>query len=168
MDLPIGRDLYRRTRMAAYERKPGTSLRGHLLGGNAREARTDWRALAQVDGTTFVEVQLHTGRTHQIRVHFSAIKHPVVGDVLYGAAPQLCPEPKSPRGKSWERDRSLLPPLGRNFLHAAWLGFSQPRTGDWMEVRAPLPPELRAFLHSLVSAANEDSKRIDAVLAPYL
>src|SRR2546430_12790516 len=46
--------------------------------------RSDWRALANIANTTLVEVQLHTGRTHQIRVHFSALKHPVVGDTLYG------------------------------------------------------------------------------------
>jgi len=53
---------------------------------NPRAARTDWRSLAAIANTTLVEVQLHTGRTHQIRVHFSALKHPVVGDTLYGAA----------------------------------------------------------------------------------
>jgi hypothetical protein len=61
-----------------------------------------------------------------------------------------------------------MPPLKRNFLHAARLGFTQPRTGAWIEVRAPLPPELRHFVEKLSEAAADDSKRIDAALAPYL
>jgi len=103
-----------------------------------------------------VEVQLHTGRTHQIRVHFSALKHPVVGDTLYGAAGEL------------RVGKLDLPKLGRNFLHAAKLGFAQPRTGAWIEVRAALPPELRNYLKKLCDAAGESQSRIDAALAGYL
>ena len=90
IEFAIGRDLHRRTRMAAFKQKPGSALQETLRLSGAREARTDWQTLAEVDGTTLVEVQLHTGRTHQIRVHFSAIGHAVVGDTLYGAAPQIC------------------------------------------------------------------------------
>ena len=61
-----------------------------------------------------------------------------------------------------------MPPLGRNFLHAARLGFSQPRTGEWLEVRAPLPAELCEFIKTLAEASGENAKRIDAALAPYL
>jgi 23S rRNA pseudouridine1911/1915/1917 synthase len=173
IELAIGRDLHRRTRMAVYREKPGSMLRsslrrGRVLAGNAREARTDWRTLAEVDGTTLVEVQLHTGRTHQIRVHFSAIKHPVVGDALYGAALQFHVAARAVSGTSRADEKRTMPPLGRNFLHAARLGFSQPRSGDWIEVRAPLPRELLEFVKELADAAGEDSKRIDAALAPYL
>jgi 23S rRNA pseudouridine1911/1915/1917 synthase len=178
IELPIGRDLHRRTRMAVYREPGGTALRKNALGstshrasrlsGNVREARTDWRPLAEVDGTTLVEVQLHTGRTHQIRVHFSAIGHPVVGDRLYGASSQIRVNAGTDRHASKDHEGVNMPPLGRNFLHAARLGFSQPRTGTWIEVRAPLPVELREFLKTLSEAAGEDSKRIDAVLAPYL
>jgi 23S rRNA pseudouridine1911/1915/1917 synthase len=174
----IGRDLHRRTRMAVYREKPARTLRASALGdkalrdnglaGHAREARTDWRTLAEVDGTTLVEVQLHTGRTHQIRVHFSSIAHPVVGDTLYGAALQIRLGAGTGRGASNERERVTMPALGRNFLHAARLGFSQPRTGAWIEVRAPLPEALHEFVGKLAAATGEDSKRIDAVLAPYL
>jgi 23S rRNA pseudouridine1911/1915/1917 synthase len=165
IELAIGRDLHRRTRMAVYREKPGSMLRsslrrGRVLAGNAREARTDWRTLA--------EVQLHTGRTHQIRVHFSAIKHPVVGDALYGAALQFHVAARAVSGTSRADEKRTMPPLGRNFLHAARLGFSQPRSGDWIEVRAPLPRELLEFVKELADAAGEDSKRIDAALAPYL
>ena len=109
---------------------PKKSWRGAAI-ANPRQARTDWRVLAHIDSTTLVEVQLHTGRTHQIRVHFSALKHPVVGDTLYEAAASL------------RIGKIALPKLERNFLHAARLGFAQPRTGVWLEVRAPLPGELR-------------------------
>ncbi len=151
IELAIGRDPIHRTRMAV-ARKSG---RGAAI-TNLREARTDWRVLAALDSTTLVEVQLHTGRTHQIRVHFSALKHPVVGDTLYGAAANLRVE------------KTTLPSLGRNFLHAARLGFPQPRTGAWMEIRAPLPADLREYLEKLARAAGESGVRIDAALAGYL
>ena len=151
IELAIGRDPIRRTRMAAVRK----SWHGAPI-ANPREARTDWRTLGHVDNTTLLEVQLHTGRTHQIRVHFSALKHPVVGDTLYGAAPQL------------RAGKVALPKPQRNFLHAARLGFAQPRTGAWLEVRAPLPMELRDFLRTLCAAAGESQGRIDAALAGYL
>jgi 23S rRNA pseudouridine1911/1915/1917 synthase len=151
IELAIGRDPIHRTRMAV-ERK---SWHGAAM-SNPRAARTDWRFLATIANTTLVEVQLHTGRTHQIRVHFSALKHPVVGDTLYGAASRL------------RIDKTELPPLGRNFLHAAELGFAQPRTGEWIDVRAALPPELLDFLKKLSAAAAEAPSRIDAALSGYL
>jgi 23S rRNA pseudouridine1911/1915/1917 synthase len=151
IELAIGRDPIRRTRMAT-QRK---SWHGAAI-ANPREARTDWKVLAKIDSTTLVEVQLHSGRTHQIRVHFSALKHPVVGDTLYGAAGEL------------RVGKVTLPSLGRNFLHAARLGFAQPRTGAWIEVRAVLPGELREYLTKLCDAAGESQSRIDAALAGYL
>jgi len=191
IELAIGRDPIHRTRMAT-QRK---SWHGAAV-ANAREARTDWKALAKIDSTTLVEVQLHTGRTHQVRVHFSALKHPVVGDTLYGAARELSVGPSSalvgpdegrrrekhgskdpplPResdvrvgGAAGAREKVTLAPLGRNFLHAAKLGFAQPRTGAWIEVRAALPGELRDYLKRLCDAAGEPQSRIDAALAGYL
>jgi 23S rRNA pseudouridine1911/1915/1917 synthase len=151
IELPIGRDPLRRTRMATAQK----SWRSKAL-SNPRAARTDWRVLASLDNTTLVEVQLHTGRTHQIRVHFSALKHPVVGDTLYGATAQL------------RVGKVTLAKFDRNFLHAARLGFAQPRTGAWIEVCAPLPIELRDFLEKLCTAAGEPEARIDAALATYL
>jgi 23S rRNA pseudouridine1911/1915/1917 synthase len=151
IELQIGRDPVRRVRMAAVQKT------WHVARiGNPREARTDWRTLLRIDGTTLLEVQLHTGRTHQIRVHLSALKHPVVGDTLYGAATQL------------RVGNVTLPPLCRNFLHAAKIIFSHPRTGERMEVRAPLPAELCEFLKTLATAAQEDPRKIDAALAAYL
>jgi 23S rRNA pseudouridine1911/1915/1917 synthase len=160
IELAIGRDPIHRTRMAT-ERK---TWHGAAL-TNPREARTDWSALAKIGDTTLVEVQLHTGRTHQIRVHFAALKHPVVGDTLYGAAKQLS---VGPERAGAAKEKVTLPPLGRNFLHAAKLGFAQPRTGEWIEIRAALPSELREYLAKLAAAAGEPPSRIDAALAGYL
>jgi len=147
IEFAIGRDPKRRVRM--------TARRSAVL-ADAREARTDWRVLARIDTTTLVEVQLHTGRTHQIRVHFSALRHPVVGDTLYGAAPDL------------NVGQTTLAPLGRNFLHAARLGFAHPGSGVWIDLRAPLPIHLRAFLQQLAVAAGDDPQRIDGALDNYL
>jgi 23S rRNA pseudouridine1911/1915/1917 synthase len=151
IELAIGRDPIKRVRMAAEQK----TFRGPKI-ANSREARTDWRTLLRIDATTLLEVQLHTGRTHQIRVHFSALKHPVVGDTLYGAAAQLRVGDIS------------IPPLRRNFLHAVKIAFSHPRTGERMEIRAPLPLELREFLYTLADAARADPTKIDAALHGYL
>jgi 23S rRNA pseudouridine1911/1915/1917 synthase len=151
IELAIGRDPVRRVRMAAEQK----NWHGGKI-GNPRAARTDWRALLRIDATTLLEVQLHTGRTHQIRVHFSALKHPIVGDTLYGAAAQL------------RVGDVTLPALGRNFLHAAKIVFSHPRTGERMELRAPLTPELKEFLSTLAKTAEVAPGKIDAALAGYL
>jgi 23S rRNA pseudouridine1911/1915/1917 synthase len=143
IDLPIARDLHRRSRMTARRRE-------------GREARTDWRVRLRLGGFTLVEADLHTGRTHQIRVHFSALGCPVVGDTVYGA-------PRQERVGS-----QLLPDLDRNFLHAARLAFVQPRTHKEIEVRAPLPPELTAYLKALGHAANVDANVIDSSLREFL
>jgi 23S rRNA pseudouridine1911/1915/1917 synthase len=147
IELPIARDPSRRSRMTAKDA-------GRLP--NSRAARTDWRVLARIDTTTLVEVQLHSGRTHQIRVHFSALKHPVVGDTLYGAAGQL------------HVGSGTLPAPGRNFLHAAKIGFPQPRNGETIQVAAPLPVELYMFLGKLAKAAGDEPGRIDAALKGFL
>ncbi len=141
--LPISRDPHRRTRMTARATK-------------GRHARTDWRVVARLDRCTLIEAVLHTGRTHQIRAHFAAIGHPVVGDTLYGA----------PRGlKAGTRN---LPVLERNFLHAALIGFSHPSSGEWVEVRAPLPRDLRVYFDQLGSTLGWSAAEIQAALAPYV
>lgn len=147
IELAIARDPRRRTRMTA--RRAGALSR-------ARDARTDWRVLARLDGFTLVEVDLHTGRTHQIRVHFSTLGHPIVGDSLYGA-------PKRVRA-----GKEALPALERNFLHAARIGFTQPSSGEWVLVQAPLPEELRCFLEKLAGSQPDAGVKIDAALRPYL
>jgi len=143
VDFPVSRDLRRRSRMTARRRE-------------GRAARTDWRVRLRLGAFTFVEADLRTGRTHQIRVHFSALGCPVVGDTLYGA-------PRQERA-----DSQLLAPLGRNFLHAARVAFDHPRTAKRIEIRAPLPAELRDYLVALGSAAKADRTLIDALLREYL
>jgi 23S rRNA pseudouridine1911/1915/1917 synthase len=143
IDLPVARDLQRRARMTARRRE-------------GREARTDWRVLSRLGGYTLVQAGLHTGRTHQIRVHFSAFACPVVGDTVYGAPAQ-------------ERiGNVLLPPLGRNFLHAARVAFLHPTTGKHMEIRAPLPAELLSYAHELARATQAGAGLIDAALREFL
>jgi 23S rRNA pseudouridine1911/1915/1917 synthase len=143
IELPVVRDLRRRSRMTARRRE-------------GREARTDWRARLRFDAFIMIEADLRTGRTHQIRVHFSALGCPVVGDTLYGA-------PRQERVGS-----ELLPPLDRNFLHAARVAFAHPRTGKRIEVRAPLPSELVNYLAALGRATNADPAVIDAALREFL
>jgi 23S rRNA pseudouridine1911/1915/1917 synthase len=142
---PIGRDPVRRTRMRAFPAADKSANRARP--GVTREALTEWRVLADFGPATLLLVQLHTGRTHQIRVHLSAIGHPLVGDALYGAAENL------------RAGRSELPVFGRQFLHAARLGFPHPRSGQWIEVSAPLPGDLQQFLEIL-------EKSTDRRLAP--
>ena len=143
IDLPVARDLRRRFRMTARRRE-------------GREAHTSWRARLRLGGFTLIEAALHTGRTHQIRVHASALGCPVVGDTLYGAPLQ-------------ERIGSeLLPPLGRNFLHALRLAFAHPRSGERIVVRAPLAPELEDYLKLVGRATQTDPTLVDAALQEFL
>jgi 23S rRNA pseudouridine1911/1915/1917 synthase len=118
IDASIGRHPARRKKMAVVE------------GG--REARTRYRVLREIDGRSLVEVRPETGRTHQIRVHFAAIGHPVVGDPVYGRG--------RPAGS-----------LRRQFLHAQRLAFRHPRTGERLELEAPLPEDLAQALAELES-----------------
>jgi len=151
IELAIARDPQRRTRMTTRRRE-------------GRAASTRWRALLRIESGaraartafTLAEVDLLTGRTHQIRVHFSALGHPVVGDTLYGA-------PAQPRAGG-----RALAPLPRNFLHAARICFLHPRRQEPVEARAPLPQELRAYVKQLAAAAGVDPDSVDAVLQPFL
>ena len=88
-----------------------------------RPARTEYRILSANDQTSLVECTLHSGRTHQVRVHLHHLGHPVLGDKIY--APRLA--------KS----------LPRQMLHAWKLGFTHPRTGEWKHFEAPLPDDFR-------------------------
>jgi 23S rRNA pseudouridine1911/1915/1917 synthase len=82
---------------------------------------------------SLVEVHLETGRTHQIRVHFSALRHPCVGDLTYGADPSL----------------AARVGLTRQWLHAVRLGFEHPGTGEWLELTSDYPEDLAAALETL-------------------
>jgi 23S rRNA pseudouridine1911/1915/1917 synthase len=110
---PITRDPVRRVRMTARL-------------GHGREALTEYRVLERLEGFTYLEVKIGTGRTHQIRAHLASIGHPVAGDRLYGAraGPRI-------------------------FLHAWRLAFTSPASGERVTVEAPLPDELREWLKQL-------------------
>jgi 23S rRNA pseudouridine1911/1915/1917 synthase len=129
VDKPIARDPRDRKRMA--------------IVSTGRAARTDFVRLARFDAADLLRAHLHTGRTHQIRVHLSSIGHPVVGDDTYG-------------GGGGRKLVSL--PAKRHFLHAAWLRFRHPQTSEMVELRSALPPDL---VQSIVSAAGPDVEFAD-------
>jgi 23S rRNA pseudouridine1911/1915/1917 synthase len=110
VEAPIGRDPVSRVRMAVIT--------------SGRAARTDVQTLAVHGGVTATRCTLHTGRTHQIRVHLAHIGHPLVGDVLYGGTPML----------------GLL----RQALHAHRLRFEHPQTAQVLDFTRPPPPDLAA------------------------
>jgi 23S rRNA pseudouridine1911/1915/1917 synthase len=116
IEAPLGRDPVRKKAMT-------------VGGSGAREARTHFAVLERLGDMTLVEIRLETGRTHQIRVHFLAIGHPVVGDRTYGR-------------------RDVLG-LGRQFLHSRSLTFTHPMTGRRVAVEAPLPSDLSEALAHL-------------------
>jgi 23S rRNA pseudouridine1911/1915/1917 synthase len=124
---PLGRDPRHRTRMAV------------VRGG--RTALSLWRVRRRFTRFTLLDVEIKTGRTHQIRVHLAWLKHPVVGDETYGAGRDH-DQPEA-------RLRSRIHALGRQFLHAEQLAFQHPRTAEAMSFRAPLPSELTELLDSL-------------------
>lgn len=117
IDLPIARDPRNRLRMAVIE--------------DGRESRTDYHVLWSRGGYSLVRCVLHTGRTHQIRVHMQALRCPLVGDRLYA------PSRKSPFGEE------------RIFLHSWKLAFKHPRSGEKMDFTCHLPAELSSFLKEI-------------------
>jgi 23S rRNA pseudouridine1911/1915/1917 synthase len=122
IDAPIGRD-------------PDSPLRRALV-RDGKAARTHYRVLENLEtaDAALVAIRLETGRTHQIRVHLSAIGHPVVGDRAYGAGPALS--------------------APRTFLHAARLAFQHPVTNDRVEVESPLPEDLAQVLEDLARRSS--------------
>ena len=105
---------------------------------HGKPAVTVYRVLEQLHGAALVEVDLLTGRTHQIRVHLAELGHPLLGDALYGG---------TRRGDA--RVKAVQTVLGRQALHAARLAFAHPRTGKRRVFEAPLPEDLRAALEAL-------------------
>ncbi len=106
-------------------------------GQEGRRAVTRYRAIERFDGATLVSIEPETGRTHQIRVHFAAAGHPVLGDRVYGGAG---------RGPRVGR-RGFEPP--RQMLHARRLGFAHPRTGEPVTSESPLPADFSVVLEAL-------------------
>lgn len=116
VDAPIGRDMRHQWKMG--------------VRADGKHAITHYDVLESMAGASLVEVHLETGRTHQIRVHMSAIKHPCVGDVMYGADPL-------------QADRLGLE---RQWLHAVRLGFAHPRTRQYVEFASRYPEDLQHAL----------------------
>ncbi|MDI6815222.1 MAG: RluA family pseudouridine synthase [Dehalococcoidales bacterium] len=115
IEAPIGRDPRHRKRMAVV--------------AEGREARTQYHVIKHIGNYTLLEVRPETGRTHQIRVHLSAIGYPVVGDTTYGVKSAY---------------------LSRQFIHASRLGFCLPSTGEYVEFESELPPDLAQALEAIV------------------
>ena len=116
IEAPIGRDHRNRKRMAV------------VAEGEGREARTHYHVVKHIENYTLLEVRPETGRTHQIRVHLSAIGYPVAGDKVYGVRSAQLP---------------------RLFLHACRLGFKLPSTGEYREFTSNLPPDLEQALRDI-------------------
>jgi 23S rRNA pseudouridine1911/1915/1917 synthase len=127
IEQPIARDPRNRTRMAV------------VRGG--RPAVSVFTVRRQYNRFALLDVEIKTGRTHQIRVHLEWLKHPVVGDPVYGGGrDNSVQDPKI---------RAAIRKVGRQFLHAERLGFSHPSSGVALRFRAPLPLELETFLHEI-------------------
>jgi 23S rRNA pseudouridine1911/1915/1917 synthase len=121
IDAPLGRDPRHRQRMA-------------VVGSGGRAARTSYWVREHLPECSLVEAQIHSGRTHQIRVHLASLGHPVVGDRVYGPRKQAISAP-------------------RQMLHAFRLAFRQPSTGVELEFTAPVPADLQALLEALRSGS---------------
>jgi 23S rRNA pseudouridine1911/1915/1917 synthase len=119
IDAPIGRH-------------PTADYKWAVVAGG-KPSVTHYEVIEAFPAASLVEVHLETGRTHQIRVHFAALRHPCVGDLTYGADPRLA-------------DRLGLT---RQWLHAVRLGFPHPGSGQWMEFESPYPADLDAALARL-------------------
>lgn len=127
IDTSIARDRHNRTKMAVSK--------------NGRTALTLWQVRAQFDKFTLLDVEIKTGRTHQIRVHLASINHPVVGDLTYNAGRD--------RTVASSQLRAAIAGLGRFFLHAQTLAFTHPHTAQRMRFSLEPPEELTAFLKLL-------------------
>jgi 23S rRNA pseudouridine1911/1915/1917 synthase len=125
IDAPIGRDPVHRKKMSARARR-------------SREAVTRITKARQLPGVTFIHVAIHTGRTHQIRVHLSTIGHPVVGDTLYGGVRRHVPKDVQPVQR-----------LERPFLHSWKLAFKHPTDGRKLFFSSPIPEDLQLILDDL-------------------
>lgn len=125
VDKPIARDPRDRKRMA--------------IVSTGRQAKTDFVRLARFGSGDLLRAHLHTGRTHQIRIHLASVGHPVIGDDTYG-------------GGGGRRIAGL--PSRRHFLHAAWLQFTHPITGAPMDIRSPLPEDLKRSLSAIAEGSG--------------
>jgi 23S rRNA pseudouridine1911/1915/1917 synthase len=132
--LPIGRHPVDRKRMSVASRK-------------TRAAETGWRVRRRFPGFTLLELDLKTGRTHQIRVHCAAVRHPIVGDPVYGKRnPASRGAGESPRSTEINE---LLADIRRQMLHAWRIGFVHPASGAAMTFESPMPPDMQTLIDRL-------------------
>jgi 23S rRNA pseudouridine1911/1915/1917 synthase len=103
---------------------------------HGKEAVTRWKVVQRLDNATLIEARLGTGRTHQIRVHFAAIGHPVLGDSTYGKKTSV----------ETHTGRVDIP---RQMLHAETLGFTHPHTGEFIEFSSPIPDDIKECISKL-------------------
>ena len=101
-----------------------------------KEAVTLWKVLSRLHKATIIEAKLGTGRTHQIRVHFAAIGHPVLGDSTYGRKTEV-------------EIRGAKIRIPRQMLHAETLGFEHPHTGQHMQFSSPVPEDMKELIEKL-------------------
>jgi 23S rRNA pseudouridine1911/1915/1917 synthase len=131
IDAPLGRHPHQREKMAVVGEERG------------RRAVTHWRLEEELGPASLVSCRLETGRTHQIRVHFAHIGHPILGDAVYGAGY------KSKATQLSEEERLALAKLGRQALHAAKLGFVHPATGEELLFESAPPADLLRLINAL-------------------
>jgi 23S rRNA pseudouridine1911/1915/1917 synthase len=134
IDSPIGRHLVDRKKMSTKTRK-------------GRTTETHWKIKERFPGLSLLEIDLKTGRTHQIRVHCASIGHPVVGDATYGGR------------KKWKEISSssmqnIVRPVKRQMLHAWRLAFTHPATGESVRFESPIPEDLASLLAALRALAE--------------
>ncbi|QDG39033.1 23S rRNA pseudouridine(1911/1915/1917) synthase RluD [Alteromonas mediterranea] len=135
VDEPIGRHATKRTHMAVREM--------------GKPAITHFRVIEKFRAYTHLRLKLETGRTHQIRVHMAHIKHPLLGDQVYGGRPRL------PKGAS-EDFIGVLRGFQRQALHAAQLSLFHPETEEWMTWKAPLPQDMQDLLKAVKKDAEDN------------
>jgi 23S rRNA pseudouridine1911/1915/1917 synthase len=121
---------------APIDRHPTADWRFAVVSGG-RPSVTHYEVVEAFPAASLVDVRLETGRTHQIRVHFAALRHPCVGDTTYGADPTL----------------AARLGVSRQWLHAVRLGFPHPADGRWVEVSSEYPPDLAGALALLRAEA---------------
>lgn len=132
--LPVGRHPVDRKRMST------VSARG-------RSAHTDWTVKERLDGFTLLELDLKTGRTHQIRVHCDAIHHPIVGDKIY--RPRKLEKTIERGDRQSEKILALLKTVRRQMLHAWRLSFTHPYTGEAVCHESPLPSDMAEIMRRI-------------------
>lgn len=125
VDAPIGRHPIERKKMSIHAK-------------NGKRAITHYQVLERFGEYTYIQCELETGRTHQIRVHMASIGHPLLGDLVYG--PRKCPYPRL---------------IGQT-LHAKTLGLIHPKTGEYLEAEAPLPDYFKGLLEQLRDSGSKN------------